>query len=121
MILNKKYVEKNQAQLEKFFEMTFNVLGMKNQNKHTLHSILNLLKIFLNSENTGLQNLINNKAQTLLTSLFAHKDNSVYKIVMPQLLKSSPSIFEKNSSKFVKFSGSKQQGGAKSDIIRIDN
>lgn len=120
-ILKAKFVEKNQTQLESFFEMTFNVLGMKNQNKHTLHSILNLLKIFLNSENASLQNLINNKAQALLTSLFAHKDNSVFKIVMPHLLKSSPSIFEKNSNKFVQFSGSKSQGGAKSDIMRIDN
>lgn len=120
-ILKDSFVEKNKEQQEGFFELTFNVLGSKNQNKHVLHSILNLLKPFLNSDNTNIQNLINEKAQTLLTSLFGHKDNSVFKIVIPSLLKSSPSIFEKNSSKFVSFSGSKQQGGAKSDIMRIDN
>ena len=57
----------------------------------------------------------------MLTNIFNHKDNSTFKIVLPNLLKSNSTIFETHCEKFVRLALPRTAGGAKSDMLRIEN
>jgi len=83
VILKEKFISENKQNYEALFELLFHILASKNQNKHNLISIINIIKIFSANMNITLNGIISLKSEKMLSNLFNHKDNSVFKIVLP--------------------------------------
>lgn len=120
-LLKKKFIKENREDFDALFGLIFATLGSKSANKHALHAIINIMRLFKDTNNSELQKLISEKAEVMLTNIFNHKDNSTFKIVLPNLLKSNSKIFETHCEKFIKLALPRAAGGAKSDMLRIEN